>query len=67
MPFLTTAEAAERLNVTQEYIRDLVAAGRLVAYRLGDRGQLRFKPEDVASALRIARPSTTNQPTSAGI
>jgi excisionase family DNA binding protein len=40
-------EVARLLGVSPEYVRELVACGRLRSVRLGDHGWHRFRAEDV--------------------
>ena len=48
---LTTSEVADRLNVHPNTVRHWCRQGRLKAYRLGNRGDRRFKATDVDSLL----------------
>ena len=48
---LTVTEAADRLRVTDRYIRMLIADGTLPAMRVGKRA-LRLRREDVDHVLR---------------
>jgi excisionase family DNA binding protein len=57
MSHLNTIEAAKRLGVNPQTIRDWVRSGHLQAYRIGPNGQLRFKTEDIDQALHQARPA----------
>jgi excisionase family DNA binding protein len=47
---LTTREVANIFNVTPGTIRRWCAQDKIKSYRTGERGQLRFKREDVAIA-----------------
>ena len=57
MSYITTADAARRLNCTTATIKRLIASGHLKAVRLGDRGRWRIDESSVEAALRPARPS----------
>lgn len=48
--YITLAEAAERLSVTERTIRNLIARGQLPGYRLGSR-TIRVQPADVDTLL----------------
>ena len=50
-PFLTTAEAAQRLRVSVRTVERLHRKGKLNAYRIGLEGQRRFRAEDVDRLL----------------
>lgn len=49
--FITIAEAAERLGVTDRTIRTLIARGDLPAYRLGTRA-VRIREDSLSAVLR---------------
>jgi excisionase family DNA binding protein len=49
---LTSRQAAERLGVSTDTIRALGKAGVLPPIRYGERGQYRFRPEDVEQLLQ---------------
>ncbi len=51
-PMLTTSEVAQLLNVHINTVRRWSNQGTLKAYRIGSRGDRRFKKEDVASFLK---------------
>jgi excisionase family DNA binding protein len=58
---LNIEDVADRLRVSESTIRGLVRRGLLRAYRIGgQRGQLRFKDEDVE---RYIDSTATDQPT----
>ena len=52
---LTLRDVAETLRVSQTTVRRLVRAGSLTAYRVGKRGQLRIREEDLESFLEKRR------------
>jgi excisionase family DNA binding protein len=56
-PMLTIAEASEMLRLHPNTIRRWADSGKLKAYRLGSRGDRRFRREDVEAIL--ARKSIT--------
>lgn len=49
--FVTQREAADILGVSDRTVRNMIADGRLVAYRSG-RSIIRIRLEDVESALK---------------
>jgi len=51
-PMLTTSEVAQILNVHINTVRRWSNQGTLKAYRIGSRGDRRFKKEDVVSFFR---------------
>ncbi len=53
-PFLTIAQAAEELAVTQRFIRKLIAEGQLHAVKIGTR-VIRIRRTDLEDLLRPAR------------
>jgi excisionase family DNA binding protein len=55
--FITLAEAAERLALSQRTIRRHVAAGRIKAYGLGR--AVRIREADLETSLRPITPSGT--------
>jgi excisionase family DNA binding protein len=60
-PMLTIAEAAEMLRLHPNTIRRWADSGKLKAYRLGSRGDRRFRREDVEAIL--AQQSRSESPT----
>ncbi len=54
-PFLTVAEAADELAVTERFIRKLIADGDLRAVKVGAR-VVRIRRIDLDGFLRPARP-----------
>lgn len=50
-PFLTVAQAADELAVTERFIRKLIAEGRLPAFRVGAR-VVRIRRTDLEDLLR---------------
>lgn len=61
-PMLTVAEASRLLNVHSNTLRRWSRQGIIKAYRLGPRGERRFRREDVAALFveEQTRPSRTN-------
>jgi len=53
-PFLTVAEAADELAVTERFIRKLIADGHLRAVKVGAR-VVRIRRADLEDLLRPAR------------
>ena len=53
-PFLTVAQAADELAVTDRFIRKLIADGQLRAVRVGER-VVRIRRTDLEDLLRPAR------------
>ncbi len=51
---LTVAEVAELLQVHSTTIRRWEKAGALRSYRIGPKGNLRFKSEDIGSFIECA-------------
>lgn len=51
-PMLTTSEVAQILNVHINTVRRWSNQGTLRAYRIGSRGDRRFKKEDVVSFFK---------------
>ena len=49
--YLTTDEVAARLRLTPQRIHQLARAGSLRSFRVGRRGRLRFRSEDVLRLL----------------
>ena len=47
MDLLTLREAADAMKVSESTVRRLVRQGSLTAYKVGDRGQLRIKRDDL--------------------
>ena len=56
---LTTAEAAELLNVHVNTVRRWSNKGILETYRIGSRGDRRLRQGDVDKLLRKSRPADT--------
>ncbi len=54
---LTGREVAERLKLTPQRVWQLAKSGRLPSCRIGDRGDYRFRHEDVERLLTRAKPS----------
>lgn len=51
MKLLTLREIAESLQVSERTIRRLVNRGDLAGFKVGDRGQVRVKSEDLEAYL----------------
>ncbi len=70
-PMLTTSEVAYLLNVHINTVRRWSNLGILKAYRLGSRGDRRFKQEDITSFFskdgegRLRQVPSSNKPDSA--
>lgn len=54
-PLLTAAEATERLRISRDSLRRLVATGALPAVRLSGGRLVRFRPEDVEDLIERSR------------
>ena len=53
---LTVKDVAQRLNVSQSCIYQLVETGKLPHHRIGiGRGAIRFSEEDIAKYLEVTR------------
>ena len=61
--FLSVAEAAEDLHVTERFIRKLIANGDLDAVKVGGR-IVRVRRSDLQALLRPVRPSGEGSPRS---
>jgi excisionase family DNA binding protein len=55
MNLLTLRDVSEILRVSETTVRRLVRAGSIAAYRVGKRGQLRVRGEDLESFLERQR------------
>ena len=55
MDLLTISEVAETLKVSHSTIRRLISRGELVAYKVGNRGQLRVKKRDLERYVSMNR------------
>lgn len=55
---LTVGEVARALRCSRASVYRHVRLGQLEALRVGDRGPLRFRPEDVEAVLQPAHPHT---------
>ncbi len=56
-PMLTTSEVARILNVHINTVRRWSNQGTLASYRIGSRGDRRFKKADIDDFFARARPS----------
>jgi excisionase family DNA binding protein len=63
-PYLTLAEAADRLGLDPKTIRRYIAAGKLAGYRIGDGRYVRVLASDVDALLRPI-PTVGNLPDAA--
>lgn len=59
---LTIREVADKVRLSEKTIRRLIKRGELVAYRVGDRGQLRVKAADLERYLEGQRVRATSPP-----
>jgi excisionase family DNA binding protein len=55
---LTVQEVADLLGVSDKHIYEMIADGRLPAFRVGR--SVRIDPQDIADWLRAKRPSAAN-------
>lgn len=55
LKLLTLRDVAEALQVSERTIRRLVNRGDLVGFKVGDRGQVRVKSEDLEAYLERQR------------
>ena len=55
--WLTIDEAAAQVRLSRGSLYRLVREGALPAYRIGDTGSLRFRPDAVEGVLKPARPT----------
>ena len=61
-PILTTSEVARLLNVHINTVRRWSNSGSLASYRIGTRGDRRFKKADIDDFFARARPEAGAQP-----
>lgn len=61
MKLLTLREVADALQVSERTIRRLVNRGDLVGFKVGDRGQVRVKSEDLEAYLERQRVQVNGQ------
>ena len=61
-PMLTTSEVARILNVHINTVRRWSNQGSLTSYRIGSRGDRRFKKADIDQFFAKARPGADDQP-----
>ena len=62
MILLTVPEVAETMKVSQSTVRRMIRSGLITAYKLGDRGQLRIKEDDVEEYVESQRVRVENTP-----
>ena len=55
MNLLTIQEVADTMKVSEKTVRRLVKRGDIAAYKVGDRGQLRVKEQDLESYVESQR------------
>lgn len=55
MNLLTLRDVAKTLKLSETTVRRLVRAGSIAAYKVGKRGQLRVREEDLESFLEKQR------------
>ena len=55
MDLLTVPEVAEAMKVSSATVRRLIKRGLIAAYKVGDRGQLRIKNQDVEQYIESRR------------
>lgn len=55
MKLLTVQDVAETVKVSEKTVRRLIKRGDLVAYKVGERGQLRVKECDLERYLEAQR------------
>ncbi len=61
MNLLTLRDVAKTLKLSETTVRRLVRAGSIAAYKVGKRGQLRVREEDLESFLQKQRIDTTTR------
>jgi excisionase family DNA binding protein len=61
LKLLTLREVADSLQVSERTIRRLVNRGDLVGFKVGDRGQVRVKSEDLEAYLERQRVHVNGQ------
>lgn len=61
MRLLTIREVADALQVSEKTVRRLVNRGDLSGFKVGDRGQVRVKQEDLEAYLETQRVRTDGQ------
>ena len=55
MKLLTVQEVADTMKVSQSTVRRLIRRGLIAAYKVGDRGQLRVKEDDLDEYVESQR------------
>ena len=55
---MTVGEAAAALRISRGHVRRLARTGVLPAVRIGERGELRVRTQDLEQLLRPARETT---------
>lgn len=62
MKLLTVQEVAEVMKVSEKTVRRLIKRGDLVAYKLGERGQLRVNEHELERYVESQRVQTGDAP-----
>ncbi len=55
MKLLSIQEVAETMKVSKKTVRRLIKRGAIIAYKVGERGQLRVKDGDLAQYIEAQR------------
>jgi len=55
MKLLTVQEVADTIKVSEKTVRRLIKSGELVAYKVGERGQLRVKEDELERYVEAQR------------
>ncbi len=55
MKLLTVQEVADTMKVSESTVRRLIRRGHIAAYKVGDRGQLRVKEDDLEEYVESQR------------
>lgn len=55
MKLLTIQEVAETMKVSEKTVRRLIKRGAIVAYKVGERGQLRVKERELERYVETRR------------
>ena len=60
MKLLTIQDIGDTLKVSEKTVRRLITSGHLIAYKVGDRGQLRIKQSDLEEYIEAHRVQATD-------